>query len=389
MKIILIVSSIEEHLLDLALGFQRKGHKLTVLVSSSEIKPTWALEEYEGVEILKLKTNKFNKYNDFHRLISEFIAPYVMLHRLKKSPFYNSDWDCILWHSPSIFYAPLVSHLNKRKRSKKYLILRDIFPQWAIDIGLLRSSIASKFLQGVARYNYSQADIIGIQSPGNHVYLKDWIMDPNRKLEILPNWLGEQNPNQCSIRISETTLKGRKIFVYAGNMGRAQGLDIFIRLAHKVTNDRNLGFLFVGEGSETKKLKELCTMNMLTNMLFLDEIPQDQIPMLFSQCVAGIVALHPKHTTHNIPGKFLAYLRSGLPVLANVNSNNDIVKLIYDEKIGEVCITNDPNDLMEKMLKLLHNIDNDVHLSSRCRNVFEKNYTVDSAVDRIVSSLSL
>lgn len=388
MKLTLIVSSLEIHLLDLAVEFVRKGHELTVLVPSSEIQTAWLLEEYQGVKVLKLKIHRFNKFNNLHRLISELMMPYTMKYRLKKSPFCNDDWDGIIWYSPSIFHGPLVSQLKKRDRCKRYLILRDIFPQWTVDVGLLKHGLIYKFLLFVAHYQYSLADIIGIQTPSNDIFLENWLMRPNRKIEVLPNWLGEQKVNQCTIRVSETILKGRKIFVYAGNMGRAQSLDIFIRLAQKMIHETNIGFLFVGQGSEMKKLKELSSMNMLPNILFFDVISEDQIPALFFQCTAGIVSLDHKHKTHNIPGKFLAYLRSGLPILANINPNNDLVKLIYDDQIGEVCVNNNINDLAQKMLTLIQKIENDPTMTARCRNVFENNYTVDKAYEKIINALS-
>jgi len=74
----------------------------------------------------------------------------------------------------------------------------------------------------------------------------------------------------------------------------------------------------------------------LTNVQFIDEVDADQIPGLLAQCHVGLIALDPRHTTHNIPGKLLSYLHAGLPVLARINLGNDLEALINDEGIGHV-----------------------------------------------------
>ncbi len=114
-------------------------------------------------------------------------------------------------------------------------------------------------------------------------------------------------------------------------------MNILLDLAGKLRQRTDVGFLFVGRGSESVRLKTLAKDRKLDNVLFYDEIHPDEIPDLYSQCSAGIVALDPRHKSHNIPGKFLTYMQSGLPVLANVNAGNDLAQMIRDEQVGQVC----------------------------------------------------
>ena len=113
----------------------------------------------------------------------------------------------------------------------------------------------------------------------------------------------------CSIKINETSLAGRSIFVYAGNMGVAQGLDIIIKLAKVFLPRSDVGFLFVGRGTEVPRLKKISEELNLSNVLFFDEIHPDEIPKLYAQCSVGLIALHARHKSHNIPGKFLTYMQ--------------------------------------------------------------------------------
>jgi glycosyltransferase involved in cell wall biosynthesis len=240
----------------------------------------------------------------------------------------------------------------------------------------------------VARYQYSVADVIGVQSPGNQAYFDRWRQQSGRTLEILQNWLDKPAEVRCPIRVNETSLAGRKVFVYAGNMGIAQGMDTLLDLAEKLRYRTDVGFLFVGCGSDSSRLKASANDRKLDNVLFHEEIHPDEIPDLYAQCSAGIVALDPRHKSHNIPGKFLTYMRSGLPVLANVNAGNDIARLIRDEQVGQVCESNQAGELVQLIDKLLTQIDSQAdYLPNRCRSLFEREFAVDGAVRQIVTAL--
>jgi len=269
------------------------------------------------------------------------------------------------------------------------LIIRDIFPEWAVDMGLMGRGLTYRFFDAVARYQYSIADVIGVQSHGNRRYFDSWLKQPGRNLEVLQNWLNKPANTRCSIRLHETALSGRSVFVYAGNMGVAQGLDIFLDLAEKLITRTDVGFLFVGRGGDVARLKAAAQLRQLDNVLFFDEIEPDEIPDLYIQCDVGIVALDPRHRSHNIPGKFLTYLQSGLPVLANINSGNDLAQMIRDEQVGQVCETNQVAELLELTEKLLDQINTDLSLTARCTALFEREFAVLNTVKQIVAAISV
>ncbi len=255
-------------------------------------------------------------------------------------------------------------------------------------MGLMGRGLPYRFFDAVARYQYSVADVIGVQTSGNREYFEKWQQQPGRNLEVLQNWLDKPAQAYCPIRVNDTTLAGRKVFVYAGNMGVAQGMDILLDLAEKMRHRTDVGFLLVGRGSEATRLKTSAKDRKLDNVLFYDEIHPDEIPDLYAQCSAGIVALDPRHMSHNIPGKFLTYMQSGLPVLANVNAGNDLVKMIRDEQVGQVCEGNQVAELLQLTNKLLAQIDSQADdLPNRCRALFEREFDVKRTVRQIVAAL--
>lgn len=373
---------------DLSREFVRQGHQLTVMLPSADLPTPWQMEEAEGVQVLRLRAPRTKDIGYVRRTLGEFWMPFAMRSNLKASPLAAQKWDGVAWYAPSIFHGPLVSALKRASGCKGYLIIRDIFPEWAVDMGLMGRGLPYRFFDAVARYQYSVADIIGVQTPGNEAYFKSWKEQPGRRLEVLQNWLDKPAQLPCTIRVNETRLAGRKVFVYAGNMGIAQGMDVLLDLAEKLRDREDVGFLFVGRGSEAPRLARVAQSRQLDNVLFCDEIHPDEIPDLYAQCSVGIVALDPRHKSHNIPGKFLTYMQSGLPVLANVNAGNDLANLIRGERVGQVCESNKLDELLQLATGLLSQVDSDNELPARCRQLFDRQFSVQQAVRQIVTALS-
>lgn len=361
---------------------------MCVLLPAPDQREPWTLGSFDGVQVLRLKAPRIKDIGYVHRTLAELAMPFAMLRNFRKSPLAKVRWDGVVWYAPSIFHGPLVSALKKSSSCKSYLIIRDIFPEWAVDIGLMGRGLPYRFFDAVARYQYSVANVIGVQAPGNREYFDTWLERPGRHLEVLQNWLDEHVQVRCSIRLDETALAGRKVFVYAGNMGAAQGMGILLDLAEKLRCRPDLGFLFVGRGSDAARLKAAAQSRQLGNVVFFDEINPEEIPDLYAQCDAGIVALDPRHKSHNIPGKFLTYMQSGLPVLANINAGNDLAQMIRDERVGQVCESNQVDELAQLAEKLAHQILTDTDLRGRCSRLFERQFAVEKTVEQIVTALS-
>ena len=373
---------------DLSREFVRQGFDLTVLLPSPILNEGFSEEDFEGANVVRLKAPRTKDVGFIRRTIAEFVMPFFMLRELKKSLLKIDCWDGVVWYSPSIFHGPLVKALKESSNCSSYLIIRDIFPEWAVDMGLMGRGLPYLFFGAVARYQYSVADTIGVQTSGNKGYFQKWLKKSSGNLEVLPNWLGNTYVKKCSIKVNDTRLRGRKIFVYAGNMGVAQGMDIVLGLAEKLNERADVGFIFVGRGSCAARLRDVAMARQLSNVEFFDEIDPDEIPALYAQCSAGIVALDFKHKSHNIPGKFLTYMQSGLPVLANINPGNDLADLIRDTRVGQVCESNHLEELVRRAEKLLMQIETDNELPTRCEALFKSKFSVESTVKQIVSALS-
>lgn len=372
---------------DLSLELVRQGHKPVVMIPSSDIEQPWLLEDMHGVQVLRLKAPKTKDTNYVRRTIGEFLMPFVMLRNLRKSPLADVRWDGVVWYSPTIFLGPIANALKKACACRSYLIIRDIFPEWAVDMGLLSRGLPYQFFKVIERYQYSVADVIGVQTEGNSPYFADWAKQHGRRVEVLQNWLADATDVGCSISVADGPLAGRTVLVYAGNMGVAQGMDVLLELAERLHQRRDIGFLFVGRGSDAQRLRGDAKARGLDNVVFHDEIDPAEIPGLYAQCHVGIVALDPRHKTHNIPGKFLSYMQAGLPVLASINPGNDLAELIQMEGVGRVCTDHSVDTLQRLAVELADEINSGKSVSAQCRALSVKLFSPGAAAKQIVAAL--
>jgi glycosyltransferase involved in cell wall biosynthesis len=377
---------------DLADAFKAQSHAVTVIVPSSSQKKPVHQEVLDGINILNVKAFKTKDVSNIQRAMAEFINPFMMWSKLKYHPlFVSSKFDLIVWYSPTIFWGTLVRRIKKNWNCKSYLILRDIFPDWAVDLKVIgRVNPAYYFFKLIARYQYEQADIIGLQSPNSKLYFVSKYRQLSNKARVLWNWvdINKIENDKCTIKIAKTKLAGKKIFVYAGNVGLAQGINTFLGLIAKFNSREDIGFLFVGRGTEMQALKKHISKNGNTNVLFFPEIPATQLKDLYSQCHVGLIVLDSRHNTHNIPGKFLSYMVAGLPVFGLVNKGNDLLDLVDSYSVGFLKSSLDDLLTIELANKFFDNLSDDLMISSRCEDLARKLFLCDVAANTITNQIS-
>lgn len=372
---------------DLSHEFVRQGHQLTVMLPSADLRQSWALDSVDGVQVLRLRAPRTKDIGYVRRTLHEFWMPFAMLRSLRQSPLATTQWGGVVWYSPSIFLGPIARALKKSSQCRGYLIVRDIFPEWAVDMGLLGRGLPYRFFKAVERYQYVTADVIGVQTPANASYFDRWARPERRRIEVLQNWLADAPDTGCSISVDAGRLAGRTLFVYAGNMGIAQGMDILLDLAERLLSRTDIGFLFVGRGSDSARLAQNAAKRGLSNIEFHEEIDPSEIAGLYRQCHIGLVALDPRHKTHNIPGKFLSYMQAGLPVLATINPGNDLTELIQREGVGRACTDHSLASLHNAALALVDELACDTEVAAKCKHLAQRLFSPEVAVNQLTAAL--
>ena len=372
---------------DLAQAMVEHGHDVTVLVPAPGISRSVEVERTGKLTVVRIKTLDTRDKPYAWRMMAEAAMPLIMRRRLKKAKFDLASFDGLAWYSPSIFFGPLVAAIKRESGCPGYLILRDIFPEWAADLGLIGRGVPFRALQAVARYQYRQADIIGVQTPGNLAFFEE-VSGVSARIEVLQNWMAPAKSGPCSIDLSSGPLKGRTIFAYTGNMGVAQDMDKIMRLAAALKDDSRVGFVFVGRGSEAERLRGEVAQRSLDNVLMFDEIGTDEMGGLYDQVDYGLVSLSHKHKWHNIPGKFIGYMHAGLPVLASVNPGNDMITLIDDEQVGKASTDPNGEDLVPLALQLVDAKAGQGAMAARCRDLAQRLFSADTCATQIEDALA-
>lgn len=380
-----ISEAIQMH--DFARELVRQGHEPTVLVPAAGEVARSALESIDGVRVLRVATPKTRDVGLMRRAVAECLMPFATLYAYYRSALQAERWDGVIWYSPSIFHGPAVAWLKRRNRCRSYLILRDLFPDWAVDTGVMRRGAAYRFFKRVERYQYRVADVIGVQTPAN-VPLVARDCRPGTRIEVLNNWLEEPVRGETKLDIADTPLAGRKIFAYTGNMGAAQGMDCLLDLAAALRDEPEIGFLFVGRGTDLPRLRARAEAERLANVMFVNEVDSKEIPAILAQCHVGLIALDPRHTTHNIPGKLLTYLHAGLPVLARINAGNDLDALVREAGVGRVVVGDSMATLVAHARELAGDAAARAAMGARGKALVRQAYSPASVVAQVVRGIA-
>lgn len=373
---------------DLATELHRQGHEPIVLAPDSDISEDVRVTEESGITVVRVKSGKIKNASKYVRTINEVRLSQVLWKKGKKF-FKENPCDLVICYSPSIFFGALVKKLKKLYHCGSYLIMRDIFPQWALDMGLLKPGMVFNYFKRKELQNYDAADIIGIQSPGNFHYYHENGLDKKYRLEVLYNWvtLSENNVTFQNYR-KRLSLEDKVVFFYGGNIGVAQDMDNIVRLAERMTGEPRAFFLLVGDGSEVDRLRNLIASNKLTNVVLLDAVDQFEYLAMLSEFDIGLITLDHKLKTHNFPGKMLGYMYNSMPILASVNPENDLTVLFEGIQAGFVCINGEDDKLTEYALRLVRDVELRERLGRNSRKLLETTFSVEQAATQILAHFS-
>ncbi|MFH1288527.1 MAG: glycosyltransferase family 4 protein, partial [bacterium] len=306
-----------------------------------------------------------------------------------KKFFKSNKCDLVVWYSPSIFFGSLVKKLKKLFGCPSYLILRDIFPQWVVDSGILKKGPIYWFFKWKEIEQYDVADVIGVQSPANLSYFAERGLDKRYRLEVLYNWtkLKETDIPYSNYR-EQYGLKGKVVFFYGGNIGIAQDMDNIIRLAENLRDEPEAYFLLVGDGTEVGRLKEIIKSKKLTNISIHEAVNQQQYLAMLSEFDVGLISLDRRLKTQNFPGKMLGYMYYSIPILASINTDNDLQEILEKKQAGLVCINGNDAQFRDNAIKLIRDSKLRRQFGLNARALLETTFSVPRAAEQILSHLN-
>lgn len=369
---------------DLAAEFVARGHEVVVATPDDQLSEACTLTEADGVTALRIRTGKIKGANLLTRAVNEARLSAVMWKR-GRAFFRSHAFDRIVFYSPSIFFGRLIGKLKLLYQCPAYLILRDIFPQWAVDAGVMRKGLAWRYFRHVERLQYRVADVIGVQSPANLEYFASQPNIAPGEMEVLYNWTPETCPKPSLGLRERLGLKDKVVFFYGGNIGIAQDMDNLLRLAGHLCSDPRAHFLFLGDGSEVPRLQREIHARGLNNVTIHPPLSQDQYQAVVGEFDVGLISLARDLSTHNVPGKMLGYMLHGLPILASINPGNDLRDLIESAEAGLVSINGDDETLWKNARELLACDTRRDTLGRNAKALLRSTFSVHTAADQILS----
>ncbi len=367
---------------DLCVEFIRRGYEVTVISPQSNSKKVQVIT-IDGVQVRKFPSGPVKNVSKFKRAINESLLCWRAWYS-NKSFFYSTRHDLVIYYSPCIFWAPLIKRLKKLWGVKAFLVVRDFFPQWAIDIGMLREgTIITSYFRACEEASYAQADVIGIQSPNNLRAFQHRHKKINR-LKLLYNWAddrcGQIRLNSFRMKLG---LEKKVIFFYGGAITKQQDIPNLLRLAKFMQKEPDAHFLIVGEGYDLPNVRAIVERDKLINVTLHPTIDQEAFRDLLAEVDIGLFSLAKTHSTHNFPGKVLGYLVQGLPVLGSVNPGNDLQNVINEARAGFVAINGDDEKLAQAALNFLKDTSARHSAGKNARDLLVSKFSVVSAANVI------
>lgn len=346
---------------DLLREFIKNGHEV-YCISPAERRTGIKTHFEEKGHLLRLKIGNTQKTNIVEKGISTLLIERQFISAIKKY-FSNIKFDLILYTTPPVTFVNVIRFLKKRDGAKTYLMLKDIFPQNAVDLGLMKTKgikgLIYRYFKNKEKKLYLTSDRIGCMSEANVEYLLKHNPEISvEKVEICPNSI---SPVDCIIseeEIKEIRVKyniplDKKIFVYGGNLGKPQGIPFFIECLRSQKSNPNIFFLIVGDGTEYNKLHDYVEKEEQINVMLMKSLPKKDYDLLVAACDVGLIFLDYRFTIPNFPSRLLSYMQARLPVLSVTDSNTDVGKIIREGNFGWSCESNDVNAFSRTINRIL------------------------------------
>lgn len=348
------------------------------------------LKKSHNCDILKIKTLNIQKTNPIEKGIGTILLEYQFDWAIRK---YWGDvkFDLVLYATPPITFNRVIDRIKRRCGCRSYLMLKDIFPQNAVDLGMMKKG---SFLYNMFRKKeerlYELSDTIGCMSPANCEYvIRENPEVEAEKVEVCPNAImpmdipvvSDKERSQMLNRLNIPSDK--RLFIYGGNLGKPQGVDFLLRVIVANESCQNCHIIVVGSGTEFTKMSNWFGINKPSNATLLAGIPKDEYDKLVRICDVGLIFLDPRFTIPNFPSRLLSYLENSMPVLLATDPNTDMGRIAEATGFGLATINGDLDSFMKNMAILSQDTNMIKKMGARGKAYLLDNYTVDKVATQI------
>lgn len=363
---------------EMARHFIKAGHRVTVLTGQvsyltgrGTVDRKWVEQETDdlGVEILRTYSYQGWHRSFLHRLISFItfmVSSFLVGLRVR-------EVDQVLGTTPPIFQGITAWFLARLKGAVFLLEVRDLWPSFAIAVGLLKNPIIIRLSEGLEKFLYRRAECVVINSPG----YEDHVTERGaRDVHLVSNGVETSmfNPVDKGEDFREAHhLKGKFVVVYAGAHGLSNDLGVVLLAANSLRTSSQIQFLFIGDGKEKDQLVAQAEALRLENVLFLPSAPKNEMPEILASAQACIAILKPLDAYKTtFPNKVFDYMAAGRPVILAIDG---VIREVVEEAEAGIFVQPGDSDALAKaVLKVEQNRDLARRMGLAGRQVVEKKF---------------
>lgn len=351
---------------DLLREFQHHGDQIYVgCANEKRSSEKDGIEISDGIKILRIRTGNITGNISIIEKGLSTVSVDVLFQKAVCQNWGYVKFDLIMYPTPPITLVNTIEYIKKKTGAKTYLLLKDIFPQNAVDLGMMSKTgvkgFLYKFFRAKEKKLYRISDHIGCISPANREYVIAHNPEVDMtKVEVCPNCVAHPQlapsfmKENTEIREKYGIPKEATIFIYGGNLGKPQGIDFLIQCLKKEKNNKQAYFIVIGSGSEFKKIQRFMDEERPQNSILLDHLPKEEYKQLANQCEVGMIFLDHRFTIPNFPSRLLSYLASGIPVLCATDRVCDMGRIVEENGFGFWCESNDVDAFSGAIDKILN-----------------------------------
>lgn len=379
---------------DLMRKFRKEGHQVYILYPNERRSGrSTEMEEVDGIHLLGVRTLNVQKTNVAEKGIGQLLIETRFKHAIKRF-FSRVPFDLILYSTPPITFPKVIEYVKRANPDAvSYLLLKDIFPQNAVDLGMLSKTgikgLLYKFFRQKEKKLYALSDYIGCMSPANVEYLltHNKELDASR-IEIAPNSVELSHTpytDRENARLKYGIPTDRPVFIYGGNLGKPQGIQFLMECLEANGNRKDCFFIVIGTGTELTRIKQWSKEKCPKSVKVMDGLPKADYDKLVRACDVGLIFLDHRFTIPNYPSRILSYLENKMPVICATDPNTDMGGIAEENGYGYWCeSTSVPafTSIIDKM------INSDVaEMGQNGYDFLCKNYLVENTYQAIVKHL--
>jgi len=406
MNILLITDPYPPQLYSISLMMQQLAEALTVRGNKVTVVTPWprnnlasearqiTYNEFsieKDVNVIRVKTLPLHNISFIIRGISQLLMPSLFWNKIRKHCRFKID--VVIVYSPPLTLSILGNKIKRKFGARYILNIQDIFPQSPIDLGAMRNKILIRLFEDMEQKAYKNADVITSHTINSRKFLIEKKKIPPDKILYIPNWIDTKpylNTKRTNSFRKIYGIEDKFVFLFAGVMGRAQGIDLIIKAASEVNKISNeIYFLLVGEDKENGRLMGIVEEYSIKNVIFHPFVSQEKYPELVKEADAGLVCLSSQNRTPVIPGKAWGYMAASIPIVAFLNKESDGHTVIKEANCGYSIVSDaSPEEAKNFLIRIFDEKDKLKEYGENGHRYMLKNFTKDVCLNKIIEMIN-